>query len=192
MADTLISLLAFNTPEKDTFVKSLVMPDAPDSGAGLMLADQADNQQTPGPSPSDLLQQVITCNEFLPTPYGSLTYVKGSFKVGDGDAASYCSEIGGSKALYDSAKMPLHVPIFYIEGERDPRTPAVQARYHFEHQTATRRTYIEVKDAGHSPMMFSLYDCSNAIWLAVAAQGQHLDEALNSCVVPTKVEHQGK
>jgi len=49
-----------------------------------------------------------------------------------------------------------HVPVVFIQGERDHSTPAVLARDYFEHISAPQKVYVAIEDGGHGAIVGNL------------------------------------
>jgi hypothetical protein len=88
---------------------------------------------------------------------------------------------------FNSATLPMGAPIIYMQGDDDPATTLQNARYHFEGQTGSRRSFVTVRTGAHFPFGL-LAECKEAIWDAAAAGGDGLAQALAGCRAETSLE----
>lgn len=82
---------------------------------------------------------------------------------------------------YDSAAYQIDgTKTYYFQGEKDPLTPAVFARYHRDEQKkADNEFFVETAKAGHNPLGLQLRKCSTEVWQRIFA-GSDLNGVLDA------------
>lgn len=128
----------------------------------------------------------IWCNELSSQGNSDMALINGQL-VGGRDP-NLCDGFS-LMSPYDSKKYVLSVPLYYISGANDPATTFEQAMYHFSHQSAAVRNFIDVSGAGHIPFM-NLSDCQGEIWESIV-NGTDLSLALSACRWPTRLTIKG-
>jgi|GEM_PF-1232706 len=135
------------------------------------------NPNTPAPRTFS----VIACRELWGAFRLYREFVDGKFLA---IGPEVCQGALKSVKRYDAKEWPLGVPVFYFQGNRDPATPYKGARYHFDVQIQTKRTFVTVENASHAPLSFNLKvkGCTSAVWDAMQHQPDKLKKALSSCL----------
>ena len=82
--------------------------------------------------------------------------------------------------IYDPKDFQVSEPIVYFQGDLDPQTPIFGAIDHYETQENSRfNTFIEVKNAGHSPLRNQLRPCFKDIWIEIFKPVSNFNNVLN-------------
>lgn len=131
---------------------------------------------------SDRLWKLIDCHEYSPHD-GGVRFQNGELLIDP--SLDDCEEKDFDRP-YDSAKLLIKAPIYYVAGTNDPAAPYEGAFYHFEHQTKSHRNFVKVPGGGHNPVSNIFPDCIDKIWEAIM-QKKDLTDVLPSCKAPVEL-----
>ncbi|MEM6296470.1 MAG: alpha/beta hydrolase [Myxococcota bacterium] len=164
----------------DAPAQYLGLLDDPDSSGevlDLVRSFAVPQPQEPG---SERLFASVGCREIADTVYTPYVLVEGELVP----ESALCEDTELDRP-YDAADWPLSMPIIYLQGSADTRTPMFQALAHVERQPGARRYFIELDGTGHNPLSLALVSCAPDFWEAVFAEGEGLEDMLDACVWPT-------
>lgn len=157
-----------------------------DSNIQKLLAQMVADTSDPGTIPASLirLHRNISCHEIA----DDMVSLHSDVVLSNGELISntghYCGDLHFTNP-YDSARLQLITPIYYFEGENDPATPMIQARYYYDNQLHTKRIFVTVHGGGHNALALNLRDCSSQIWKAITQGTNELRLALSGCKLST-------
>jgi len=132
-----------------------------------------------------MLHDKISCTELSPDVSDGIELVGGQLA---GYGSNGCPGYSILSSPFDSAKLPLHSTIIYIEGDSDPATPIWQSLYHFNSESQSNRFFISIKEGGHFSWNINLAECKEEIWREVAQQTFRIPEALKKCSAPVNIK----
>jgi len=139
-----------------------------------------------GLKPKPLIATALGCRELWST-MADYDLAGGEIVPQDGDA---CSAAGlAMDRPYDAALLKIHAPIYYFQGDHDSASPLSGARYHFDVQTAARRTFVTIAGASHHPLDLTLKSlaCTTAVWDGIVSDPAGLAAALAGCNWPSHI-----
>lgn len=132
---------------------------------------------------SDRLYAKIDCHEFSPRD-GRVYFSKGELIF---DEENDPCKAEPFDRPYDSAELQIEAPLYYFAGTNDPAAPYEGARYHFEHQTNSPRSFVTVNRSGHLKLGYTMWDCKDQIWEKIKKQ-EDLREVISLCKADIKLE----
>lgn len=134
------------------------------------------------------LWKIVSCRELAEVMPGYATDVILKNGMWAADSADYCSKI-----KMDTPYLPMAwqipVPIYYFVGDRDPQTTPEMGISHFNSQFLAPKHLVYVRGGGHSSLEYSLADCSQTVFSAIAELGD-LSKKLTSCKSQTRLINQ--
>ncbi len=179
------SVLLGPSPMSYDILKSLILPnlDSQSPMIQIIIQNHLRNLLENSAQLEEELHMKIFCRELTSEYLISDIALKQGYLIEVGEVISLCGDLRPEE-LYESSNWQIPVPIFYIQGERDPATSLDQALHHFNGQLQLEKHFLLVPRGGHNPLTHGLEDCADAILFEILFKNSMKDSAKSCALKP--------